>query len=152
MRENVLAPAVDGGKQYDPCRLVFSLDGMGIAEIAPRAMAGAVADALAATGVRPEDVRFVLPHQAGTSIVRFTAMKVEQLGVRGEVLSGLTTRVGNISSGSIPYSLKKVWLRLVGTVVCPTAAVGPPGVAEVSQGCVVLRATPRHERLALAAA
>ncbi len=152
LRENVLSPTANGGKQHDPRRLVFSLDGMGIAEIAPRAMAGAVADALAATGIHPENVRFVLPHQAGTSIVRFTAMKVEQLGVRGEVLNGLTMRVGNVSSGSIPFSLKKAWLRLAGTIVCPTAAVGPPGACEVSQGCLVLRATPRHERLALTAA
>ena len=152
LRDNVLAPAVDGGRHYEPHRLVFSLDGMGIAEVAPRAMAGAIADALAATGMPPEDVRFVLPHQAGTSIVRFTAMKVEEFGIRGEVLGDLTARVGNVSSGSIPYSLRKAWLRLVGTIVCPTAAVGPPGVAEISRGCVVLRATPRHERLALAAA
>ena len=152
LRDNVLAPAVDGGKRHDPRRLVFSLDGMGIAEIAPRAMAGAVADALAATGMSPDDIRFVLPHQAGTSIVRFTAMKVEQLGVRGEVLNDLTIRVGNVSSGSIPYSLKKAWLRLVGVIACPTAAVGPPGACEVSQGCLLLRATPRHECLALTAA
>ena len=79
-------------------------------------------------------------------------MKVEQLGVRGEVLNGLTMRVGNVSSGSIPYGLKKAWPRLVGTVACPTAAVGPPGACEVSQGCVILRATPRHERLARTAA
>lgn len=152
LRENVLVPAEDGGKRHDPRRLVFSLDGMGIADFAPRAMARAVADALAATGVHPDDVRFVLPHQAGTSIERFTAMKVEQLGVRGEVLSGLTMRVGNISSGSIPYSLKNAWRRLVGTIACPTAAVGPPRACEVSQGCLLLRATPRHERLALTAA
>jgi 3-oxoacyl-[acyl-carrier-protein] synthase III len=152
LREDVLAPAVDGGRRHDPRRLVFSLDGMGIAEIAPRAMAGAVADALAATGIRPDDVHFVLPHQAGTGIVRFTAMKVEQLGVRGEVLNGLTMRVGNVSSGSIPYSLKEAWLRLAGTIACPTAAVGPPGACEVSQGCLLLRATPRHEHLGMAAA
>jgi 3-oxoacyl-[acyl-carrier-protein] synthase III len=152
LRENVLAPVEDGGRTVDPQRLVFSLDGMGIADIAPRAMAGALAESLAVTGVQPADVRFVVPHQAGAGIVRLTAMKVEQLGIGGEVINGLTGRVGNVSSGSIPYGLKHHWSRLTGVVACPTAAVGSPGVAEVSQGCILLRATPLHERIARTAA
>ena len=152
LREQVLAPDQDGGRHYDERRLVFSLDGMGIADIAPRAMAGATADALAATGQAAGDVRYVVPHQAGAGIVRLTAMKIEQLGIGGEVINGLTTRVGNISSGSIPYTLKKKWNTLSGLIACPTAAVGDPGRKEVSQGCVLLRATPLHERAGQVAA
>jgi len=37
--------------------------------------------------------------------------------------------------------LKQNWSRLGGTIVCPTAGVGGPGEAQVSQGCVVLKAT-----------
>ncbi len=146
LREHVLAPDQDGGRHYDERRLVFSLDGMGIADIAPRAMANATSTALAASGVAPGDVRYVVPHQAGAGIVRLTAMKIEQLGIGGEVINGLTAGVGNISSGSIPYSLKKKWNSLSGLVACPTAAVGNPGRKEVSQGCILLRATPLHER------
>lgn len=146
MRENVLTPTRDGGERHDARRLVFSLDGMGIADAAPRAMASALAEALAAKGIANDDVRFVLPHQAGAAIVRLTAMKVEQLGIRAEVINGLTEQVGNVSSSSVPFGLKKHWSRLSGLIGCPTAAVGTPGRAEVLQGCLLLRATPLHER------
>ncbi len=151
-RENVLTPTRDGGERHDPRRLVFSLDGMGIADAAPRAMASALADALTATGIGNDDVRYVLPHQAGAAIVRLTAMKVEQLGIRAEVINGLTGQIGNVSSSSVPYGLMKHWLRLSGLIACPTAAVGSPGRAEVLQGCLLLRATPHHERATAAAA
>lgn len=151
LRENVLSPTPDFGKTRVPRRLVFSLDGMGIADAAPRAMSAALDKALAASGIRPEEVRFVVPHQAGTAIVRLTAMKLEEIGIRAETANGLTSRVGNLSSSSIPYALKQLWNRLEGTIACPTAAVGNPGVAKVSQGCLLLQATPRHEMLVRAA-
>ena len=84
---------------------------------------------------------FVVPHQAGTGVVRLTAMKLEELGIRGEVINGLTRDVGNISSSSVPYALQQNWDRLHGTIICPTAAVGRPGRAQLSQGCIVLKAT-----------
>ena len=150
VRENVLLPSLNGGKTRMSERLVFSLDGMGIADAAPRAMSNAVTKALQARGLRPEDVRFVVPHQAGTAIVRLTTMKLEQLGIRGEVVNDLTSQVGNVSSSSIPYALKQTWKRLEGTIACPTAAVGAPGKAEVSQGCILLQTTPIHRPAAIA--
>ncbi|MEX2174644.1 MAG: 3-oxoacyl-[acyl-carrier-protein] synthase III C-terminal domain-containing protein [Pirellulaceae bacterium] len=152
MRQNVLSPTPDGGRAHEAQRLVFTLDGMGIADAAPRAMSSATAAALLAAGIAGEEVRHVIPHQAGAGIVRLTAMKLEQLGIGGEVANGLTAHVGNVSSCSIPYVLKMMWNRLSGTIVCPTAAVGNPGEKEVSQGCILLRATPLHERLGQAAA
>jgi len=146
LRQNVLLPALDGRQARQDERLVFSLDGMGIADIAPRAMSSAVGKALAATGLSPSDVQFVVPHQAGTGIVRFTGMKLEELGLKAELVNGLTQSVGNVSSCSIPFALKKKWNGLHGLVACPSAAVGSPGVAEVSQGCVLLRATKLHEQ------
>ncbi len=71
-------------------------------------------------------------------------MKLEEIGVRGEVINGLTSDVGNVSSCSVPYALRKTWNRLQGTIVCPTAGVGHPGDAEVSQGCIILQATEAH--------
>ena len=150
LRENVLSPSLNGGKTRMSERLVFSLDGMGIADAAPRAMSSAVTKALHARGLRPEDVRFVVPHQAGTSIVRLATMKLEQLGIRAEVVNGLTSHVGNVSSCSIPYALKQIWNRLEGLIACPTAAVGAPGKAEVSQGCILLETTPIHRHGAIA--
>jgi 3-oxoacyl-[acyl-carrier-protein] synthase III len=152
LRNHVPLPEADGGTRHADERLVFSLDGMGIADIAPRAMSSAVDIAVRATGIAGDDVRFVVPHQAGSGIVRFTGMKLESLGIRGELINGLTQNVGNISSCSIPFALKKIWQRLSGIVACPTAAVGSPGAAEVSQGCILLRATHVHEHSKQAAA
>jgi 3-oxoacyl-[acyl-carrier-protein] synthase III len=141
LQEDVLVPAPGGQQGVDPQRLVFSLDGMGMGDAAPRAMADAVAKSLRVLKIRPEDVQFVVPHQAGTGLVRLAAMKLEEIGIRCEVINGMTSEVGNVSSCSIPYAIKRMWQRLDGTIVCPTAGVGPPGDARVSQGCVVLRAT-----------
>jgi hypothetical protein len=115
-------------------------------------MSAAVAKALAETGLSGGDVNFVVPHQAGSGIVRFTGMKLDEYGVRGELVNGLTRRTGNVSACSIPHALKATWGRLRGLIACPTAAVGSPGRPEVLQGCILLQATPFHERLGKAAA
>ncbi len=143
-RQDVLVPTCDGGRNLDPQRLVFSLNGLGIGDAAPRAMANATADILRATGVRPEDVRFVVPHQAGSGIVRLATMKLEGIGMRAEVINGFTKDVGNVSSSSIPYALKRVWHVLDGMIACPSAGVGPPGKARVSQGCILLETAQRQ--------
>jgi 3-oxoacyl-[acyl-carrier-protein] synthase III len=152
LRPRVPVPAPGGGTTHADERLVYTLDGMAIAEIAPRAMSAAVAQALTNAGLSGGDVRFVVPHQAGSGIVRFTGMKLDEYGVRGELINGLTRRTGNVSACSIPHALKNTWGRLRGLIACPTAAVGSPGRPEVLQGCILLRATPFHERLANAAA
>jgi len=152
VRAHVPAPAPGGGTQHHDERLVYSLDGMAIAEIAPRAMSAAVAKALAESGLAGGDVKFVVPHQAGTGIVRFTGMQLEALGVGGELVNGLTRRTGNVSACSVPHALKETWWRLTGLIACPTAAVGSPGRPEVLQGCVLLRSTAVHDRQATVAA
>ncbi len=151
-RPQVPIPCPDGGTVVTAERLVYDLDGMAIAEIAPRAMSAAVAQAIAAAGLSGDDVRFVVPHQAGTGIVRFTGMKLEEYGIRGELINGLTRRTGNLSACSVPHALRETWARLTGVIACPTAAVGSPGRPEVLQGCVLLRATAFHDRQSHAAA
>lgn len=143
-RENVPVPRCEGGRGSVPRRLVMSLNGMGIGDAAPRVMAYAADKALRAAQIDPADVKFVVPHQAGSGIVRLAAMQLDGVGVRGEVINGLTREVANISSSSVPYAIKHEWNRLDGIVVCPTAGVGDPGDATVTCGCVVLRATVRH--------
>jgi 3-oxoacyl-[acyl-carrier-protein] synthase-3 len=145
-------PAPDGGTVFAADRLVYSLDGMAIAEIAPRAMAAAVGKALAAGRRSGSEVNFVVPHQAGAGIVRFTGMKLEEHGVGGEVINGLTRRTGNVSACSIPHALRETWDRLTGLVACPSAAVGSPGRPEVLEGCILLESTPHHARQGKAAA
>jgi len=152
MSAHVPSPTPGGGTIHADERLVYSLDGMAIAEIAPRAMSSAVAEALADAGLTGGDVNFVVPHQAGSGIVRFTGMQLDGHGIRGELINGLTRRTGNVSACSVPHALKSTWGRLAGLVACPTAAVGSPGKPEVLQGCILLRATPFHARLANAAA
>jgi len=152
VRDHVPVPAPDGGTSHDSARLVYSLDGMAIAEIAPRAMSAAVGKALAESGLGAADVNFVVPHQAGTGIVRFAGMKLDELGVHGELVNGLTRRTGNVSACSVPHALHETWSRLTGLVACPTAAVGAPGRPEALQGCVLLRSTPHHDRRATVAA
>ncbi len=146
VRDEVPVPLSDGGTARVSQRLVYSIDGMGIAETAPRAMAAAVAEGLAVTGLAADAVQCVVPHQAGSGIVRFTGMQLEDRGVRGDLVNGLTRRTGNVSACSIPHALHHAWHRLGGLIACPTAAVGAPGRPEVLQGCVLLRATAAHER------
>lgn len=139
LRENVVSPSIAGQHQTDAQRLVFSLNGMGIAESAPRAMTKALAEACEVLGLPFGDLRFVVPHQAGAGIVRLAAMKMESAGVRGQVVNGIANDIGNVSSCSIPYALNKMWNNLDGYIACPTAAVGQPGRPEMSQGCIVLK-------------
>ncbi len=152
VRPDVPVPAPDGRRTVAAERLVYALDGMAIAETAPRAMSAAVAKALTATGIAGADVSHVVPHQAGTGIVRFTGMKLEELGVGGELVNGLVRRTGNVSACSVPHALHETWSRLRGLVACPTAAVGSPGRPEVLQGCVLLRSTAHHDRQGIVAA
>ena len=146
VRQQVVVPLADGGTARAAERLVYSLDGMAIAEIAPRAMSAAVGRALAEMRLPASALDFVVPHQAGTGIVRFAGMQLESQGVRGELVNGLTQRTGNTSACSIPHALSETWQRLKGLVACPTAAVGAPGRPEVLQGCVLLRSTQHHDR------
>ena len=143
-KEQVPAPNRDGGRTIESHRFVFSLDGMGIADIAPRAMAASAAEMVRETGRRPEEIQHILPHQAGFAIVRLTEMKLRDEGFTGDVINGMTHDVGNVSSGSIPFTLSKMWDDLHGEVVCPIASVGPPGKNRVAQGCIALRSTALH--------
>ena len=151
LKQEVLTPTCDGGHRYDPRRVVFSLDGMGIADAAPRAMASAASAMLNETGLSPENIQYIVPHQAGAGIVRFAEMKLREAGFTAEVINGMTSQVGNVSSGSVPYTLDKMWQQLEGNILCPIASVGPPGESSVAQGCIALRSTPNHRSQARAA-
>ena len=145
LRKQVLAPTCEGGQRFDPERVVFSLDGMGIADTAPRAMASAASDMLEETGLEPQNIQYIVPHQAGSGIVRFAEMKLREAGFTADVINGMASTVGNVSSGSVPFTLDKLWHQLDGNILCPVASVGPPGKCAVSQGCIALRSTAAHQ-------
>ena len=149
---DVPVPRADGGSRVVHRRLVYSLDGMAIAEAAPRAMAAAVATALAEQRLTGAALDAVVPHQAGAGIVRFTSMQLDDVGFRGELINGLTRHTGNVSACSIPHALHHAWDRLHGLIACPTTAVGSPGKREISQGCILLRSTAHHGRRPVVAA
>ncbi len=146
VKERVSKPTADGGRDFDPQRIVFSLDGMGIADVAPRAMALSAREMVRGTGQEPEDIQHIIPHQAGFAIVRLTEMKLRDEGFTGQVINGMTHDIGNISSGSIPFTLHALWDELQGNILCPIASVGPPGKNAVAQGCIALRATAVHKQ------
>ncbi len=146
-RSEVLTPTSDGGKRFDSERVVFSLDGMGIADAAPRAMASAASKMLDETGWTTRNIDYIVPHQAGSGIVRFAEMKLEEAGFTADVINGMARDIGNVSSGSVPYTLNKLWNQLDGNILCPIASVGPPGECTVAQGCIALRSTPIHHDL-----
>ena len=150
LRHDVLAPTTDGGQRIDSERVVFSLDGMGIADVAPRAMANAASEMLSATGLRADYIQYIVPHQAGSGIVRFAEMKLRDAGFTAKVINGMTSDIGNVSSSSVPYTLNKLWHQLDGNILCPVASVGPPGESAVAQGCIALRSTPLHRAAAAA--
>jgi 3-oxoacyl-[acyl-carrier-protein] synthase III len=148
LRHDVLAPTADGGQRIDSERVVFSLDGMGIADVAPRAMANAASEMLSATGLQADYINYIVPHQAGSGIVRFAEMKLRDAGFTAQVINGMTSDIGNVSSSSVPYTLNKLWHQLEGNILCPVASVGPPGESAVSQGCIALRSTSLHRAAA----
>ena len=148
VRKNVLVPSRDGGRQFQSSRVVFSLDGMGIAEAAARSMAQAASEMTTRNSLGPDQIDSIVPHQAGQGIVRLTGMKLEQAGFTVQPINGHTSETGNISSGSVPHALHHHWDSLQGHVLCPVAAVGAPGKAEVSQGCILLRRQPMSDALA----
>ena len=144
LQHNVLAPTQEGGKRFHKDRVVFLLDGMGIADAAPRAMANASSELLSETRWRHEDIDYIVPHQAGSAIVRLAEMKLRESGFTCRVINDMTRDVGNVSSGSIPFTLHEKWAQLDGNILCPVASVGPPGKPAVMQGCIALRSTTSH--------
>ena len=146
-RQQVLSPTPNGGRRFDNERIVFTLDGMGIAESAARSMAKSASEMLDVLGLQPEDFQCVVPHQAGWAIVRLAEMKLREAGFTCDVINGLTSNIGNVSSGSVPYALSKKWRQLEGNVLCPVASVGPPGKAVVFQGCIALRSMKCSNRI-----
>ena len=71
LRDNVVVPKIDGGRAIEPRRLVFSMDMMGLGDGRRRGRwPMRPPKPSKRLDIRPSEVDFVVPHQAGTSVVR----------------------------------------------------------------------------------
>jgi 3-oxoacyl-[acyl-carrier-protein] synthase-3 len=87
---------------FDPW---LRLDGKALFRFATQSFASVVRELIIKSGWQPEDVRWVVPHQANSRILRAAAQKS---GVPFERFYLNIDRVGNTSSASIPIALSEI--------------------------------------------
>lgn len=92
----------NGDGQVDPC---IRLDGQALFRLATDSFAATIRQALANTGWRAEDPRWIVPHQANGRILKAAA---KRSGVAFERFWLNVERVGNTSSASIPLALLEI--------------------------------------------
>lgn len=83
-------------------RQIIRMDGRTIFKFASNAMADAVNEVLARTGLELDDIDCIVPHQANERIIRFAAKK---LGISEERFQLSIANTGNTSSASVPMAL-----------------------------------------------
>ncbi len=80
------------------------MDGRRVFRFATEILAQATLEVLEKAGVRLEDVRLIVPHQANARIIEAAA---KRLGVNGQVMMNNIANYGNTSTASIPLALKE---------------------------------------------
>ena len=121
----------------DAERVCWTMDGPGVIYAAGPAFFGAMEKAIAASGVRYEDIAWCLGHQPGEKMSHRASVPLRERGYRGELPTGLTRNTGNITCSSIPHALHTYWQRLNGIVACPAMGMHAPGSDRMSQGCLL---------------
>jgi 3-oxoacyl-[acyl-carrier-protein] synthase-3 len=110
------------------------MKGQDIFKVAVKNLHAASKDALDATGLTPEEIDWICPHQANLRIIDFAATR---LGVPKEKVLVNIDRVGNTSSASIPIlldeSIRSGKIRVGDTVVMCALGAG------ISWGGAVMR-------------
>jgi 3-oxoacyl-[acyl-carrier-protein] synthase III len=139
-RTNVLTPKADGGDEFVPDRLCWTMDGMGVMYAAGPAMAGAVDRALAGLNIDAGGIEWLLGHQPGRKVMERAALGLREQGYRGQLPLDLTATTGNVSCSSIPHALSSHWDQLEGLIACPAIGMYAPGSRFMSQGCLVFQA------------
>ncbi|CAG1771257.1 3-oxoacyl-[acyl-carrier-protein] synthase III [uncultured bacterium] len=81
---------------------VLKMNGNETFKIAVRTMGQAIKEVLEDTGINPEDIALLIPHQANLRIIN--AIR-ERLGMPGEKVFTNLDKYGNTSAGSIPLAL-----------------------------------------------
>jgi 3-oxoacyl-[acyl-carrier-protein] synthase III len=97
-----VAPGENGAE--GPARPEIRMDGRKVFRFATEILAQATLQALEKAGVRLEDVRLIVPHQANARIIEAAA---KRLGVEDGVMANNIARYGNTSTASIPLALKE---------------------------------------------
>lgn len=87
-------------KDYEPA--VLKMNGNETFKIAVRTMGQAIKEVLEDTGIAPEDIALLIPHQANLRIIN--AIR-ERLGMPYERVYTNLDKFGNTSAGSIPLAL-----------------------------------------------
>jgi 3-oxoacyl-[acyl-carrier-protein] synthase-3 len=83
---------------------LFTMDGPAVYRMARRRVVALVRDLLSSEGLQPEDVSWVVPHQASGPGLEFLA----RLGFRAERVVNVISRYGNCVAASIPMALAHV--------------------------------------------
>lgn len=81
---------------------VLKMNGNETFKIAVRTMGQAIKEVLEDTGINPDDIALLIPHQANLRIIN--AIR-ERLGMAEEKVFTNLDRYGNTSAGSIPLAL-----------------------------------------------
>ena len=97
-----VAPGADSPE--GPGRPEIRMDGRRVFRFATEILAQATLQALDKAGVKLEDVRLIVPHQANARIIEAAA---KRLGVNGDVMVNNIANYGNTSTASIPLALKE---------------------------------------------
>jgi 3-oxoacyl-[acyl-carrier-protein] synthase-3 len=97
-----VAPGENGPE--GPGRPEIRMDGRKVFRFATEILAQATLQALDKAGVRLEEVRLIVPHQANARIIEAAA---KRLGVEDGVMANNIARYGNTSTASIPLALKE---------------------------------------------
>ena len=95
---------VDGGPSSTQTVGKLRMSGKEVFRHAVVNLADAVSEALAATGLTPEDIDWVVPHQANRRIIDATARK---LNIDSERVVLTVDRHGNTSAASVPLALNE---------------------------------------------
>jgi 3-oxoacyl-[acyl-carrier-protein] synthase-3 len=80
---------------------LFSMDGPGVYRMARRRVIALVQEILSTNGLRPEDVDWVVPHQASGPALELGP----RMGFRAERVVNIVARYGNCVAASIPMAL-----------------------------------------------
>jgi len=97
-----VAPGADSPE--GPGRPEIRMDGRRVFRFATEILAEATLQVLKKAGVRLEDVRLIVPHQANARIIEAAG---KRLGVNGDVMVNNIANYGNTSTASIPLALKE---------------------------------------------
>jgi 3-oxoacyl-[acyl-carrier-protein] synthase-3 len=109
------------GEFPEPESHAVQMDGKEVYKFSTRAMPEAVSEVCRKAGISPEELDWIIPHQAN---IRIMATAAKALGVSMERIAANISRAGNTSSASIPICMDEMnrtgrllpgqWVCLVG--------------------------------------